>query len=677
VDIKKLYADKLKASNLSIKDGDKLHFSLLSGEQCKELTLPPYDAFKIPYFDLQGNTTDFYRVRYLQDTRTGFAKKTTGKGMRYCQVEGTLNEVYMPPLIKWADLAKDPSAALIITEGELKAACACKAGFATAGLGGVWMFRSGKNNLDALPWFSLVKWEGRTVYIIYDSDAAGNPNIINAEVVLCKLLQKLGAIPHIVRIPKEGKHKTGLDDYIVADGDVDALIAGAVPYKGVEMLHQLNTEVVYIRNPGTIMKLKNNQRLNVHDFVNHAYANRRYIEEVYTEKSSKKIEKSAPAEWVRWTGRSEVEQVVYEPGKVKLIGGDYNVWPEWGCEAKEGEVSFWQKQLDFIFKGDVEARKWFEQWCAYPIQNPGVKMYSAVVMWGLIKGTGKSFIGEILRKIYGKNASLIENKELAASFNEWAENKQFIVGNEITSGDSRHFKEDLKNMITRETVRLNPKHVRSYEIRDCINYYFTSNHPDSFFLEDGDRRFFIWEVRGTPMSEEYYTAMNAWYNSIGPSAVYDHLLRIDLTGFNPRGHAMYTRFKGEMINIGKSDLAMWVSNIVNNMDKTLVSGKTEYPYKLWRLEDLLKIFDPLGNTRVTTNGLAREMKKAGFDMVAEGMGCRTSLGQVRLWALRDIEYFDLLKGAEVGRYYDKERGRPDVSIAASKTKVKKKESNKL
>lgn len=36
-----------------------------------------------------------------------------------------------------------------------------------------------------------------------------------------------------------------------------------------------------------------------------------------------------------------------------------------------------------IFRNDSESREWFEQWVAYPLQYPGSKLYSAVVLWVL------------------------------------------------------------------------------------------------------------------------------------------------------------------------------------------------------------------------------------------------------------------------------------------------------
>src|ERR1019366_3603173 len=83
------YENKLKGSGLSLKDGVALKFELRTKLAMKKLNVPEYDGFKIPYFDFDGKPTKFFRVRYLEDTRTGFTKMTKAKPLRYSQSAGS------------------------------------------------------------------------------------------------------------------------------------------------------------------------------------------------------------------------------------------------------------------------------------------------------------------------------------------------------------------------------------------------------------------------------------------------------------------------------------------------------------------------------------------------------------------------------------------------------------
>lgn len=657
-----LYSAKLQSSGLTLKDAKTLQMTPLAAPQVAALQLPPFMGLRIPYFTLSGKKTEFYRIRYLESTKQGFKALTKAKELRYIQPPDSINELYLPPIVDWAKIASKPAAPIVVTEGEFKAAAACKAGFYTIGLGGVWNFRSATINQALLDDFKAIDWKGRVVVILFDSDAATNPKVMKAENELARQLTKEGADVRIGRMHKTNdSNKMGIDDLLVANGKeaLRKILDAALPFAPCEELFKLNTEVVYVRNPGLVLRLDNLQRMSPRAFIDHAYSTRIYTEQVVSEgkkgTSTKLVEKCAPKEWMKWPVRVEVERVTYSPGKDRLVNNCLNVWPGWGCEPVPGDVEMWHELLEYIFKGKEEQCDWLEDWLAYPIQCPGTKMFCAVNMWSLYHGTGKSLLGYTMKKIYGKNFTEIKDSNLQESHNEWAENKQFVMGDDITYTDKRGIADRLKSMITQQELRLNPKFIPSYTVEDCINYYFTSNHPDSLFVEDNDRRYFIWEIKGRPKEREFYVRYIKWLNNGGAEALFAYFLGLDLTLFDPAAPAPMTESKAEMISIGKSDLASWVANLRENPDTVLKVDTTEFKHKLWRSEDLLKVYDPAGNTRVTANGLARELRKGGFEVVNRGMCCRTALGQVRLWAIRDAEKFEEMQGEEMGKLYNTER----------------------
>lgn len=673
-------------SNASVRDAmnKKLSLSAIESDDAKKLGYKPYSAdeaardlkslpsyhagFLIPYFDLDGKHTKFWRYRYLETTKTGFEALSAKKDLRYAQPGKSLNELYLPPAggVNWRSIAQNPEIPLVITEGELKAACATKLGFPTIGLGGVWCFKSNNARMPLLPMFHEFVWRDRVVYITYDSDAVTNPQVMTAENALARELTLLGAQPFVVRIPflEKDNKKIGLDDYLVDEGveQFRELLDRAAEWRAAQELFALNQEVVYVRDPGVILRMENLQRIGPRAFTEHAYSTRIYYEEQVTDKGTKMVERSAAKEWLKWPHRAEVVRVTYEPGADRITRkNELNVWPGWNVEPEEGDITPWKELLDFIFGPNNPHRAWFEQWCAYPLQHPGQKMYSSPVIWGRKHGTGKSLIGYTLGKIYGKNFTEISDQNIHESHNEWAENKQFVMGDEITSGDKRGIADRLKSMITRQLLRLNPKYVPSYTVPDRINYYFTSNHPDSFFLEDDDRRFFIHEVKGDPMPKAFYKSFEKWMGAeeeIGPgiAALFHYLLLLDLKDFDPKGHAPVTEAKRDMIDGGRSDLGSWAANLRDDPDTVLRIDQAILKFDLWRAEDLLSLYDPMEKGKVTANGLARELRRAGFTRPAGTLGCRTSQGQVRLWAVRNEHKYVGMGPNELGVAYDSERG---------------------
>lgn len=652
-DMKKMAAEKWAGSGLTDADAKKLKLRGTEGAETSKLhpTFHKAGALVIPYFDAKGRETKFYRLRYLEQLG-GFAAQMK-KQQRYAQVPGTLNEVYMPPLMKrsWAEVMADPTAPLYITEGELKAAAATARGMPTIGLGGVDVWRSQKRKLPLLPQLEEVAWKGRKVVILFDSDAATNPDVTRAQRQLSRTLLERGADPVIAALPmtKTGK-KQGLDDYLLEHdpADLQKLIDKAAPLESAQALWELNEEVVFVRDPGLVIERSSGQRIAPHNFVNSVFANRTHVD--YCGEKPKRVKTAK--EWMEWRERFEARKVTYMPGQDRLVDGMWNLWGGWGCEPKRGDVGPWHRLLDFIFKNEPpEVRQWFERWCAYPLQHPGTKLFSSVVMWGVAHGTGKTLMGYTLKDIYGSNGMEIKDHHLHGNFNEWAENRQFIIGDEVTGSDKRVDANRLKSLITEEEVTINAKFIPTYRVPACVNYYFTSNQPDAFFLEDTDRRFFIHEVVGQPADTKLYEEYDKWRRGDGPAFLFDYLLRLPLGDFKPKGFALSTRAKEEMIHGGKSDLGVWCRSLLEEPLLNLrplgenVAQRADLANNL----QLLRCYDPEGATRVTANGLGRELKRCGVRQLPV---VRTSAGLQRLYVIRNASKWETAKPKDVAEHWE-------------------------
>lgn len=655
----------LARSGLDAADAKALRLEALTAEQTAKLdeSFKRAAALKLPYFDLEGKPTGFFRLRYLE--LNGFDRHAKHQ-QRYTQLHGTAPEIYLPPLggFDWRALAKATDRSLLITEGEKKAAAATKAGFPTIGLGGVWSWRSKKLGLGLLPILKTgFDWAGRTVYLVFDSDFRTNPNVMQALVALAAELGGLGAKVRLALLPAADDRKVALDDYLVAHGPkaLGKFLLESEPFSLVDELWKLNGEVVYVRNPGLIVVLEDGRKLSPSAFKEHAYANRYYYERTTNAKGEERLTKKpiAPA-WLGWERRSELERITYAPGEARIVGRGYNYWAGWGVEpARHADVKLWHELLGYVFEGNAAAQRWFEAWLAYPLQHPGAKLYAAAVLWGPTHGTGKSLIGYTLGKIYGSNFVEISDQDLAASFNEWVENKQFVMGDDVTSAEyKRALMEKLKHMITRHTLRVNAKYLPTYEVPDRVNYYFTANSPTAFLVDDTDRRYFIWRVPDTPKARDFYDEYDAkLHHGPLPAAVFRHLLDLDLSDFNPRAKALETAAKREMVLDSKTEIGAWVAELKEAPDAVLRIGGVEAPGDLFTTSTLLNLYDPAGSKRVSTVWLGRELKAAGFRQVNEGAVVATARGPQRLYAIRNAERWLRAKPTELAEHYNATQGK--------------------
>jgi hypothetical protein len=593
---------KLAESGLDREDATKLGILPKTKNATKQL-FPPnnVESLYFTYHDAKGKKrSDVYRVRLLEVQPNAFGG-IPEKPLRYLQPPGSPPAVYFPKSVNWSEIVGDPNRPIHITEGELKAACACKHGFDTLGIGGVWSWRSVKDGVTLLPELAAIDWSGRDVVLIFDADAATNSQVTAALAGLVKALSSRGAKPRVAQLPPvNGDPKTGLDDFVVAKGPdaLDAVIAEAGVDELSAKLWEFNSQFSFVLSPGLIRDDIRKANYDPNKFTGSLFAN------VWADRVSTKYTAQGPIErvesvqvakeWVKWPLRRQYDKLVYSPGQPIVVDGQLNEWPGWGVEPRKGDTTPWKQLLDLLFTdADAGARKWFEQWCLYPLAFPGTKMLTAIGIWSRIQGLGKSLIGVTLGRVYGReNYSTISQRQLDSDFNAWGAKRQFILVDDVSAHDSRAKADILKKLITQETLLVNEKHVPTYELTDHANYYLTSNRLNAFYVEDQDRRFFIHEVTAQKPEPEFYDEYYAWLADGGPAALFWYACnKMDYKGFKPHLPPPLTSSKKEMIDSTRSELDLWLSELAAEPDSKLRCGRIELARDLYTVSEVLNIYD--------------------------------------------------------------------------------------
>lgn len=242
-----------------------------------------------------------------------------------------------------------------------------------------------------------------------------------------------------------------------------------------------------------------------------------------------------------------VENVGFDPaGEDRTI--TCNLWHRWPTKPKEGSCELLLELLHYMCLGDPDADalyRWVINWIAYPIQHPGAKMKSTLVIHGP-QGTGKNLFFECVMAIYGRYGRVIDQSAIEDKFNDWASRKLFLIADEIVArAELYHIKNKLKSFITGDWIRINPKNMAAYEERNHVNLVFLSNERMPVVLEDDDRRHaVIWTPQ--KLSENFYNDVAAEIRAGGIPALHHHLLNIDLTGFNEHSKPPMTQAKAEL-----------------------------------------------------------------------------------------------------------------------------------
>ncbi len=184
-------------------------------------------------------------------------------------------------------------------------------------------------------------------------------------------------------------------------------------------------------------------------------------------------------------------------------------------------------------------------------------------------------------------------------------------------------------MITREYVTINRKYQPQYQVRDCVNYILTSNHPDAIMVEDSERRFFVHRVTriiDTALANEIARFKAS---DDGRAALLNHFLReVDLGGFDPHAPALETAAKRDMVESGIGDLERFILDVID-------AARQGQGAALVMAEQLKEQFEGLSRTnRTSAKAITATLQKYG----AVSLGQRRISGvRGRWWRLAETE----------------------------------------
>lgn len=185
-------------------------YSVPTSEIQKLLGFAPIGVESALVFPYPGNN-GFSRLKLFPPQQD-----EEGRTVKYLQPKGSGVHLYVLPQV--AKALSNPAAPLYITEGEKKCALLVQVGKMAVGLAGIWSFRDGEPHQLILQ-MEEIAWNGRSVYLVPDSDARQNDQVLLAAYSLARMLEQRGAVVLIVRIPDlPNVEKTGVDDYVTAKG---------------------------------------------------------------------------------------------------------------------------------------------------------------------------------------------------------------------------------------------------------------------------------------------------------------------------------------------------------------------------------------------------------------------------------------------------------------------------
>lgn len=251
----------------------------------------------------------------------------------------------------------------------------------------------------------------------------------------------------------------------------------------------------------------------------------------------------------------DVDHIVFDPAMTKDPNLYINTFEGLPLEPVRDDAACANLRwlIHFLCNHDQDAAAWLIKWLAYPLQHPGAKMDTAVLMHSSMEGSGKSlFFSDTMGRLYGQYAATVGQTQLESNFNAWQSRKLWAVFEEVVSRDQRYNQVGkIKHLITGKTVRMESKFINGWEESNHMNAVFLSNEIMPWPISENDRRLLVmWPMETLP--PERQKAIGAELANGGVAALYAWLLSIDLGDFNERTRPPKTEARERLVALSRT-----------------------------------------------------------------------------------------------------------------------------
>jgi hypothetical protein len=271
----------------------------------------------------------------------------------------------------------------------------------------------------------------------------------------------------------------------------------------------------------------------------------------------------------KWlTQHARIDQLTWAPGELVFLfdkmvaeGGlierkgltALNLYRGARCAA--GYAHAVQPWLDHVHKLYPNEASHIITWFAQRVQQPGVKINHVLVLGGAMR-IGKDTILVPVRYAIGPwNCAEISASELLGKFNPFLK-KVLVRVNEVRDlGEVNRFTfyDHSKALFASppEVLRVNEKHIREYDIVNCVGFILTTNYQTGgIYLPPEDRRHYVaWsECKLEDFADDYFPKLYNWFEEEGNRNVAAYLRELDISAFDPKAPPKQTEAFWTMAN---------------------------------------------------------------------------------------------------------------------------------
>lgn len=328
-----------------------------------------------------------------------------------------------------------------------------------------------------------------------------------------------------------------------------------------------------------------------------------------------------------------LDKFVQQDGETKL-----NTWTPSDLDSDAGDCALILQHFEYLVP-DEKERDHLLDMLAHAVQNPSEKIrHAAIIMGG--QGTGKSFLGKLLTKLFGQhNATTLTGEEVLSQWTEKLGNVQVMVWEESGVGGQLEAYERMKPWITEEVQIVHQKHIVSYNARTPRLIFGFTNQQVPIRISADDRRFFIIKSPAEPKGADYYKML--FSQGVAQASAFLWMLQHrDISHFSASAPPPMTEAKRELIEDSQPALIREIKSMMLEQ---------EFPFggDVFTRDQLLDALRHRVSHRANLSGsaLSAAMQQLGFlNLGQQRMG---EVGRPRLWAWRNLEQWQAATNGEL------------------------------
>lgn len=264
--------------------------------------------------------------------------------------------------------------------------------------------------------------------------------------------------------------------------------------------------------------------------------------------------------------------------------------PDFNMEA----VSVFASHLKTLCGNNMTTYKYVCEWIAHSIQKPAEKVGVALNMISE-EGIGKNIFVNVLVELYGGSSKKLETsqpeRDIWGSFNDLMADAFLVILLETDKRNSSGHDGKIKNLITDETLTINPKGKTPFTVNSYHRYIQLTNNTDPVQTSKGDRRNVI--IRCSDENKgniEYFKRISELFKS--PNAlrsIYWCFKVMDISTFSI-GEKIITEYHKEIIGHNENPLVMFMKWFIENHHGIVELSSVELLAKFtdWKTQNRFK-----------------------------------------------------------------------------------------